>query len=466
MYPAEVDHALSLPPDDAVNALLHISESQWFERKSGVIKPEDLAIPLVAMANAEGGVVVVGLHGGAVVPVSDRAANDLRQVALDFTRPPVRIAVEELATASGRVLVFRVAPGDLVHETNKGEAYQRLGDESRRLAYNERMELEWDRGPSTYDGTVAPISSIDALDDELLERYRVALGSASTELMLRARDLLTVGGDVTVAGYLLFAKRPQASFPNAHVRVLKYADTERGVGRSLNLVEGADVRCEGSIPEQITKAQAVIEEFLPQRRSLGAQGKFEATPIIPRDAWLEGLVNAVIHRSYSIGGDHIRVEIFPNRLEITSPGRFPGIVDPTDPQSISRNARNPRIARVCADLGLAQELGEGIRRIFHEMRSMGLIDPLYQQTNDAVRLTLSASDAIPLAVRKSVGGGALDILDVMRMAQRPLGTGPIAELAGITRPTALRHLAKLRDAGLVVWRGQSQKDPRATWEVA
>ena len=64
---------------------------------------------------------------------------------------------------------------------------------------------------------------------------------------------------------------------------------------------------------------------MPQRRALADSGLFEAQPIVPRAAWLEGVVNAVIHRSYSLAGDHIRVETDPNRVEIESPGRFPGL---------------------------------------------------------------------------------------------------------------------------------------------
>lgn len=465
MLPAAVDQALRLPAEEAVSHLLDLPENQWFERKSGVIKPADLAIPIVAMANSEGGVIVAGLSDSRVVPVSDRADNDLRQAAVDFTRPPVRIHVQELMTSEGRVLVFRVGPGDHIHETNKGECYQRIGDESRRLTFAQRQELEWDRGAASFDGTTAPEASIDALSTTLLENYQHALGSASFELTLKARDLLTKTGDVTVAAYLLFAQRPQLSFPNAYVRILKYAEIDRRAGRTHTLEDGADIRCEGSLPTQITQAMTAIDELIPQRRALTDSGRFEGTPMIPRDAWLEGLVNAVVHRSYSIGGDHIRIEIFPNRIEITSPGRFPGMADPVNPESISRNARNPRIARVSADLGITQGLGEGIRRIFSEMRRVGLSDPMYIQTSEAVRLTLLASDAVPSDVISSLGSGGMKILDALRLAQRPLGTGQITELVDLARPTVLRHLNQLREADLITWDGDSPKDPRATWRL-
>ncbi|WP_186811495.1 helix-turn-helix domain-containing protein [Cellulomonas persica] len=58
------------------------------------------------------------------------------------------------------------------------------------------------------------------------------------------------------------------------------------------------------------------------------------------------------------------------------------------------------------------------------------------------------------------------VLDLLRRVGRPLGTGQVAEAAGVTRPTALRHLQRLQDAGLVAWQGQSPKDPRAVWRLA
>ncbi|WP_341856945.1 ATP-binding protein [Brachybacterium sp. GPGPB12] len=64
--------------------------------------------------------------------------------------------------------------------------------------------------------------------------------------------------------------------------------------------------------------------------------------------------------------------------------------DPTKPLDIARYARNPRIARVWSDLGITQERGEGIRRMFEEMRLVGLTDPHYHQTSGRVRLTLTA----------------------------------------------------------------------------
>lgn len=121
----------------------------------------------------------------------------------------------------------------------------------------------------------------------------------------------------------------------------------------------------------------------------------------------------------------------------------------------------------CPELGAkyCQVAGEGIRRIFAEMRRHGLTDPLYSQGEAAVRLTLSAADAVPDELRRELGIGALRTLDALRLAARALGTGQVADLANVSRPTALRHLQTLQEHGLVVWEGESVKDPRATWRV-
>jgi ATP-dependent DNA helicase RecG len=468
MYAAEVDQALAGKDGDIVGALARLPEGQWFERKSGRVAPKDLAITETAMANAEGGCIVVGIHDGVFDPPTEARVNDLRQAAFDFTRPTVRARVQQVQ-AAGRwanesLLIIRVDPGEQVHELSNGDCYLRVGDESKRLNFAQRQELEFDRGGSPYDGTQVSAILADVATGHA-EEYRQLVGSSSIEDMLAARSLLGVNGTLTVAAYLLFADHPQRIFPHAHVRILRYHDIERGSGRGQTLDDASDIRCEGSIPEQIERARQAIASLVPKRRALGDQGRFGSHPIIPEDAWLEGLVNAVVHRSYSIAGDHIRVEIFPNRIEITSPGRFSGLADPSRPLEIRRYARNPRIARVCADLGIAQELGEGIRRIFDEMRGRGLVDPIYTQSQASVRLVLSASDAIPEGIREELPRRALQLLDVIRPIGRALGTGQIEELSGLTRPTVLRHLNALRDAGLVRWEGTSPKDPRAVWHI-
>lgn len=206
-----------------------------------------------------------------------------------------------------------------------------------------------------------------------------------------------------------------------------------------------------------------MDAWQPKRTGLVSSGRFADLPVVPPNAWLESIVNAVVHRSYNLAGDHVRVEIFPNRIEVASPGRFPGLADPTKPTEIDRYARNPRIARVCTDLGITREFGEGIRRMFEEMRLQGLADPVSTQGQASVRLALLGLSRISDHVLDRLPRGAVETLRAIRNAGTSLGTGQVQELTGLARPTVIRHLGALREESPVTWSGKSTKDPRATW---
>jgi ATP-dependent DNA helicase RecG len=468
----QVDAALNADPAAVGPLLLTAPEDQWFDRKSATVRARDLARPLVAFANAEGGTIVVGLYNRVVqgIAANGQRVNEWRQAPVDFTRPPVRARFEEVPCVNhlggaDQLLVIRVEPGERVHEAADGECYLRIGDESRKLTYSHRHELEYDRGQSQYDGEHLPGVDFSHLDAPLVRQYGKKIGStADVRRILSARSLLTLEQKITNAGYLLFGKRPQDAFPQAHVRILRFLDSRRGTGARLELEESSDLRVEGPIPRVVEEAQRLLEELVPRRRSLAAaSGRFEGAPIVPRDAWLEGLVNAVIHRSYSLAGDHVRVEVYPDRIEIESPGRFPGLVDPRQPLKISRFARNPRIARVCADLRIGQELGEGIRRMFEEMRRVGLTDPVYRQTSGSVRLVLAALPRLDPALAARLPRGSSDVIDLLRSSGGPLGTGDIVDALNVSRPVILRRLGALQEEGLVRWVGKTPKDPRAVW---
>ena len=469
----QVDAILSAAAADRGGLIVTAVEDQWFERKSARIKSHTLAEALVAFANAEGGTIVVGVHNGVVEGMNAQAGrlNDLRQASIDYTSPPVRCSCKDLPCINAKgdadvLLVIRVDPGERVHEMKNGETFLRVGDESRKLNFTQRQELEFDKGQSQYDGMAINGYSIVDLDGPLLENYREQTGAETAEGILRARSLLTRDGAVTNAGYLLFADHPQQEFPEAYIRVLRFMSTERGAGAQLTLDDDADIKIEGPIPTAIQSAAAVIDKLAPKRRSLDHTGLFTGSHVVPRDAWLEGLVNAVIHRSYSLSGDHIRVEIYPDRIEIESPGRFPGLVDPSKPLEISRFARNPRIARVCADLRIGQELGEGIKRMFAEMRNVGLTDPVYRQGTGSVRLRLEAIPRLHPDVARRLPRGSQRVLDVLRAAGTPMGTGEVAEALDMSRPAVISRLQALRKEGLVTWIGKSTNDPRAAWTLS
>jgi ATP-dependent DNA helicase RecG len=467
MLPAPADRALNAPPSEVGALLLDVPEDQWFDRKSARVDPRRLANLLIGLGNADGGIVVVGLSEGRIEGTDSTPGrrNAQMQAAIDFTQPPVRARPRLVPCVledgrEDRLLVIEVQPSDVVHANTKDEVFLRVGDENRRLTFAQRQELLYDKGQASYEIRPVAEATRDLIDQDVLEQYVEAVGAPDAWRLLEARGL-AVEGSLTIGGCVLFAREPQQFLPEAFVRVLRYRGRRRGTGARQQLLE--DIKLTGPIPAQLLSARDAVRMLQPVRRALTAGGRFGDVPLVPEDAWLEGVVNAAVHRSYSLAGDHIRVEIFDDRIEITSPGRFPGLVDLRDPLRATRFARNPRIARVCADLQFGQELGEGIRRMFEEMRRAGLEDPIYTQTSASVTLTLSA-EPVDRELLARLPQEARLITTALRSADR-LSTGEVAEMLGVTRPTAARRLQALQEAGLVHWVGKSRKDPRAYWTL-
>jgi ATP-dependent DNA helicase RecG len=101
--------------------------------------------------------------------------------------------------------------------------------------------------------------------------------------------------------------------------------------------------------------------------------------------------------------------------------------------------------------------------MYEEMRLAGLSDPLYRQTAGSVRLTLS-SLPVDRALEDTFPPQSRDLLRYLREAGRA-STGELVEAVGWSRPVVLRGLRALEEAGLIEWRGNSRRDPRAYWQL-
>lgn len=458
-----------LSPDLVLSSVRGFKENQWFDRKSARVAARALAETLVAFANAEGGLVLIGMHGGvpADAGADDRAVNAWRQAGIDFAQPPVRTEVrttqwsDPMTGRAGSFVLVDVPASETVHATAKDEVFLRVGDENRRLSFVQRTELRFDKGQAQYDRTTPFDATTEQMHRPAVDAYLGEIGASDPDRALVARGLADRSGKATVAGLLVFGEAPETWFPSAYIRVIRYRGSARGSGSRLQVVH--DERFEGRIPDQVRRSAELVDGLVPNRQALKPDGLFGRVPLIPRDAWLEGIVNAAVHRSYSNFGDHTRIEIFDDRIEIESPGRFPGLADPAEPLSVTRFARNPHIARVCAELGLGREFGEGIRRMFDEMRLAGLADPEYHQTAGSVRLVLP-TDPVERALEAQLPQETREIARLLRDAGR-LGTGEIVEATGRSRPWVVDRLRQLEVAEVIERVGKGPKDPRAYWKL-
>ena len=454
---------------DLVEVLRSRHEDQWLERKSARIRGKDLGQFLVGFANAEGGIVAIGIYDRKVEGVSGASSriNEWRQAAIDFTEPPVRHKFELVECTNTRgtpdqVAVIEVEASERVHTDHRGDTYLRVGDENRKLDSLQVQELRFDKGDSIYDGTVVTGFDSSDLDARLVDRYLSQIRARSQDA-LRARGLVALRNGTaypTVAGLLILGREPQRAFPQAMVRLLRYEGSSRETGARSNVAH--DRRLQGTLAAQIDGARRALRRWLPTAIRLQPEGRFQEATLIPSFAWLEAIVNAVTHRSYSLAGDHVRVEVFNDRLEVHSPGRLPGLVRLETIRS-TRFARNPRIARAMNDLGYGRELGEGVNRMFEEMERAGLPDPIYAQGAASVAVTLLA-DPLAGRVLRQLPPGSERFVELL--TRRGVVTSSEASrLLGVSRPTALGHLRRLASLGLIEHAGTSPNDPRGYWRL-
>ena len=262
---------------------------------------------------------------------------------------------------------------------------------------------------------------------------------------------------------LLFCRRPEQFLPGAVIRVLRYEGNDVQLGTRSNLT--LDLRITGALPDQIAETEEALQDNLRSITRLNSRsGRFETAPELPRFAWLEAVVNAVTHRSHSQQGDHIRVRLFDNRMEVESPGRLPGSVR-IDNIRHTRFSRNPRVSRVLADLKLFQELNEGVNRMFEEMELAGLREPIFHQTDSGFKVTLLNSLHQPeYQVRSIVPDNFIRVIDELRRDGR-ISIAQAVQLSGMSAPTVRRYLHRLADAGVVERIATSSSDPRAFWQL-
>lgn len=132
----------------------------------------------------------------------------------------------------------------------------------------------------------------------------------------------------------------------------------------------------------------------------------------------------------------------------------------------TRYSRNPRIARVLAELGYVRELGEGVDRMFDEMSALGLPAPEFRQEAASVIVTLYNNRRARQRqlIADSIPSSLLPVIDTIIERGR-VTTGEVAALLGVSRPTAGRYLSQLRTLGWIEQVASGPRDPTAFWRL-
>jgi ATP-dependent DNA helicase RecG len=141
------------------------------------------------------------------------------------------------------------------------------------------------------------------------------------------------------------------------------------------------------IVDNIDETMVFLKQHLSVRYEFDGSPARKEIPEIPYEALREAVINAVIHRDYFEKGANVMVEIFDDRVEITSPGGLPKGLKPEDFGTVSL-LRNPNIANLMQRIEYIEKMGTGIRRMRSLLKEAGLA-PLHYEFSGFVRAIFS-----------------------------------------------------------------------------
>lgn len=371
-----------------IEEILAFEERQIFDRKSINIEPRALAIPIIAFANADGGTIAIGISDKTRrIEGTDydiQKVNELLRVPYDFCEPSIPVQLEKVPCkdSQGRdnhVILMHIEPSLAVHANQADEAFLRIGDKSKKLTFQERTQLMYDKGERYFEDKTVPDATIDDIDMSLVQSYITKIGYSKTpiEYLKENKGFVKEKNgqeQINGAAILLFGKNPQLFFPRARIRFIRYEGTEEKFGTEMNVIK--DVIFEGTILKMITDCVEYLNTQVKEKTYLGNDGLFVTEEEYPKFVRQEIIVNAVTHRSYSITGTDIQVKMFDDHIVVESPGKFPGLVR-ADNIRYTHFSRNPRIAEFLKAYNFVKEYGEGVNRMCNDLESAGLRMPEY-----------------------------------------------------------------------------------------
>ncbi len=384
---------------DRLEDLQFSTEKQIMDRKSARIKAINLAEPIVAMANADGGYLAIGIEdNGDITGIDDyeENINELLTVPFDYCKPSVKVDVKtiDVVDCNGKanhILRMQVFPSDKVIANQSDVVFLRVGDKSKKLNFEQRLQLVYAKGVKFFENQPVTGASIDDIDLKYVTNYcqRIGYEKGDAEHYLRHNhDFITTQGDedlVSGSAILLFGKNPQRFFPRARIRFIRYEGKTAEVGDRMNVIK--DKKFDGRILDQLNDAIAFVKTQIREYTKLGKGAKFQTIPEFPEFCWTELIVNAAAHRDYSIGGTDIQIKMFDDHFTVESPGILPGVVRINNIREF-HYSRNPMIVELLNEYDMVKEFGEGVDRIYRDMAEAGLPEPEYKQSEFMLYATL------------------------------------------------------------------------------
>ena len=412
--------------DEEIKRHIRLGEDSLWEFKEIMFtgnKPRspsrnDLADELAAFANTDGGVVLCGVTDSGEVQGMSREQMDeleryLMEVCTDKIKPPIHSTILRKEIEESKPFLFVKVPQGYTLHYSPGGSYHRVGSSKRKMTSDAQLRLTQKRAQSRFiwfDKQTVVGTGVGSLDESLWKPLLSVEGATAPELALEKMGFLT--GDengttrATVAGILLCSRSPEEWLPNACISATCY----RGKDRASGQIDAQVIT--GPLNRQITEAVA----FVVRNMRVGAY-KNPARIDLPQyseKALFEAIVNAVVHRDYTIQGSRIRISMFSDRIEINSPGNLPNNLT-IDSMDVHQSTRNEALASILGRIPVEsirgsddrqyfmERRGDGVPIIFRETEALSGKLPKYQLIDDSeLVLTIPAAATEATRVNASV----------------------------------------------------------------
>ena len=428
--------------DDQIRCQLRLGEDNAWEFKSVEFRNNELARhqrdgwadEIAAFANARGGILLLGVTDAGEVPGMSRDQLDalerlVMEICTNSIKPTIRIEAYRRELDGRSFLLVSIPEGDAQHDS-PGGSFVRVGSAKQPMAPDERMRLAQRRGQArfiSFDEQTMAGTGFATLDERLWKPLLSAEGLADPRLGLEKLGLLATdehgAARATVAGVLTCTQQPEQFLPGAGIAAVRYRGTDRASGQ-------ADAQeISGPINQQITQALA----FAERNMRVGAR-KAPARENLPEystRAIFEGLVNAVVHRDYSIRGSRIRLSIFSDRLELCSPGSLPNSLT-IESMMERQSTRNEVLTSILGRMHVGGIDGVGGRQYFMERRGDG-VPIIHRETRElsgkAPQFRLIDESELCLTIPAAeVDSGPANVVITVRRGGAPLAGADVLTL--------------------------------------
>ncbi|HWS83299.1 MAG TPA: ATP-binding protein [Ktedonobacteraceae bacterium] len=477
---------------EALRLLIRDGETSTIEFKVAPPRVAELAERICGFANSLGGMLIIGVVDKTWEIVGVRSSSETVDVLLQAARlckPTVqfRPSLPQIVEINEKELVLaHIPPNDGTLYQAGGVCWTRRGTYTVPLEIPEIEAFLYHRGTLAWEAQPVLRATLEDLDMTLVETFlegRPIRNKVAGRLSRLDEILINLGSAIAVedernqqiirptnAGMLLFGYSPQQFLIQAEVVCVLYLD-------NLGMRRYADRRIlHGTITQQIDQAEVFFKQYVPVAGYMDGFHRRDE-PDYPLDALREAVVNAVVHRDYSLRGEAVRIFYYPNRIEIHNPGLLlPGItlID-LQQGKVRSKLRNPVIGTVLRDLpgGYMERVGSGITYMIDQMRKLGRPEPQFKEqgeivvtflkatppVEDSSRTEASSSRQVPLdSAKQSSIPASIDELDSTREERQKLALRFVHEhgsitnrkyrdITGISGNTALRDLDELVERG-------------------